>query len=293
MCCSEEIHFSNLDSELFVQIINKPGTLGEHRERNGSISQQRSWGHLQQESGQCLLWRTWKMHCTKYFCRAGKHCILWMTMALCHCLWPQPWLRLLLGRERRVSRQHLLPATACAANCTAWLELQRKHGAIVLFFFFKKGLLTDSLAVWMLLLGHVYNAQAHRAYVLWQGWTCCLPQCPRQLAKRPMPCSIWLHYTTASQSPNPRNLQCLPPRRYHTSEFMNFKKQIPPKLAKLESPWSLPFPLTIPWKTLIDTLLAHPSDCLPHHRDWPRHKGLNRAVVPGIQWVLAVSEAQS
>lgn len=52
------------------------------------------------------------------------------------------------------------------------------------------------------------------------------------------------------------------PRHYHTSAFMNLKKQIPLKLAKLESHWSLPFPFAIPWKILIHTLPTHPSDCL-------------------------------
>lgn len=42
---------------------------------------------------------------------------------------------------------------------------------------------------------------------------------------------------------------------------MNFKKQIPPKPAKLESPWSLSSPLVIR-KMLIQMLPTHPSDCL-------------------------------
>lgn len=50
MCCSEEMHFPSLDSVPFAQRRNEPGTLG-NAGRDGSVSQQRSWGHFQQESG--------------------------------------------------------------------------------------------------------------------------------------------------------------------------------------------------------------------------------------------------
>lgn len=68
------------------------------------------------------------------------------------------------------------------------------------------------------------------------------------------------------------------PRHYHTSDFMKFKNQIPPKLAKLESPWSSPFPLAIPWKMLIHVLPMGPSDCLHTPQGLTTAEGLHRAV---------------
>lgn len=67
------------------------------------------------------------------------------------------------------------------------------------------------------------------------------------------------------------------PRLYHTSDFMKFKKQIPPKLAKLESPWSLAFPLAIPWKMLKLMLPTHPSDCLHTPQGLTAAEGLEQS----------------
>jgi len=72
------------------------------------------------------------------------------------------------GEQAALAASHGL---CCSLYCT--VRNSKENTRPLFYFSFRnKGFLIDSLAARALLLGHAYEAQAHRADVPWQGWTC-------------------------------------------------------------------------------------------------------------------------
>lgn len=149
MCCSEEMHFPSLDSVPFAQRRNRPGTLG-NAGRDGSVSQQRSWGHFQQESGPSMENALYQI-----FVQSRKALHSWDDNGLVSLSVAAAMTQAGAGEGQEGER--MLPAMAHgrAADCAGAANSKENTGPLFGFAFFQR---FESLAEGMLLLGRVDKA---------------------------------------------------------------------------------------------------------------------------------------
>lgn len=115
-----------------------------------------------------------------------------------------------------------------AADCAGAANSKENTGPLFGFAFFQR---VDSLAQGMLLLGRVDKARA-QGLRRWAGMDALLPQCPGQLA-RPGAAGCIAPLFPKALIPG---ICSVCPQAGFRAEFVSWKKQIPPKPAKLGSP---------------------------------------------------------